>query len=179
MLSCPQTNEARLPGPFLGGRVVQGMSNGKQISQLKRALCWIYTSTSPNPPQLPSREDKSVKLSSNILDTPQPPQHHLPWETKCNWPLRSLNNLSARYLEDKHVFVKFYLRREFSLSLFHSSTSWEQRQFLSFLQTLFKDICITKSLWKIKTGCTPEQRADLSFVPYNKKYVPFQSKEQE
>ena len=142
MLSCPQTNEARLPGPFLGERVVQGMSNGKQISQLKRALCWIYTSTSPKPPQLPSREDKSVKISSNILDPPQPPQCHLPQETKCNRPFRSLNSLSARYLEDKHVFVKFCLRTQFSRSLFHSSISWEQRQFLSFLQTIFSRIFV-------------------------------------
>ena len=44
---------------------------------------------------------------------------------------------------------------------------------------LFKDICITKSFWKIKTGYTPEQRAGLSIVPKNKKCVPFQTKEQE
>lgn len=143
MLSCPQTNEARLPGPFLGGIMVQGMVN--RLVSLKEhyvRYIHIYTSTSPKPPQLPSREDKSVKLSSNILDPPQPPQCHLPQETKCNRPFRSLNSLSARYLEDKHIFVKFCLRTEFSTSLFHSSTSWEQRQFLLFLQTIFSRIFV-------------------------------------
>jgi len=56
MLSCPQTNEARLPGPFLGGIMVQGMVN--RLVSLKEhyvRYIHIYTSTSPVPLSLPKK----------------------------------------------------------------------------------------------------------------------------